>query len=490
MTPKQISKYKDQLSAKNKDYARNSAYYLGANPTILQDKNTDEYGNTKKQDRRIPLPIARKLINTVVGFQFADVIYSETGNSLSNDMTFNNLVSLNNQKIDTKDRTEYGKFLDSIIDYNDNDILTLETAIECCNHGRGYKIYYFADSMLRCDTIPANQILPVYTDDLNPALEKALWYRSKEAVSDKGEPVKTYMLSIYTAAGFDYYEWSKEDCSDTKLIKEKSMVYDLTNKIPQMVHVIEFNIFRDKKNLIGHAYGMIDEADRVISKNMSEELAGARAAILRTSMNLDNIERDAQGKTQMDRFMDTNIAQNMFPEDTMEWIVKNIQDSFVFGVYDRLTKDIFSLTDIPNFSDGEEWGNTISGVSAAYRLLGFTYLCNQIFRVFSEGLRAEVDLINAYTDLLANNGEVKRTMNYIDITANRELPKNLLENATIAATLKGILSKQTLYKLFPELVSNPLEEQEASDKEERDSVNALMGAVEEPIEETEPEVVE
>ena len=487
MTPKQISKYKDQLSAKNKDYARNAAYYLGANPTILQDKNTDEYGNTKKQDRRIPLPIARKLINTVVGFQFADVTYSETGSSLSNDMTFTNLVALNNQNIDIKDKTEYGKFLDSIMDYNDNDILTLETAIECCNHGRGYKIYYFADSMLKCDTIPANQILPIYADDLNPALDKALWYRSKEAVNDKGEPVKTYMLSIYTAEGFDYYEWLKDDCSDAKLIQEKSMVYNAENNLPQMIHVIEFNIFRDKKNLIGHAYGMIDEADRVISKNMGEELAGARAAILRTSMNLDNTEVDIRGKTELDRFMETNIAKNMYSEDTMEWIVKNIQDSFIFGVYDRLTKDIFELCDIPNFSDGESWGNTISGVSAGYRLLGFLYLCNQIFRVFSEGLRAEVDLINAYSELLANNTEVKRTMNYVNITANRELPKNLLENATIAATLKGILSKQTLYKLFPELVDNPKEEQEVSDKEERDSVNALMGAVEEPTEETEPE---
>jgi SPP1 family phage portal protein len=163
-----------------------------------------------------------------------------------------------------------------------------------------------------------------------------------------------------------------------------------------------------------------------------------------------------------------------------------VQDSFIFGVYDRLTKDIFKFEDIPDFSDGESWGNTISGVSAAYRLLGFLFKCEHTFRIFSEGLRAEIELINAYVPLLAGNESVKKTMNVIDISSNRILPKNLLENAQIAGMLKGILSQKTLIQMFPELVDNPDEELEAVGKEAKEAVKNMMMSVEEPTDEEEP----
>ena len=157
-----------------------------------------------------------------------------------------------------------------------------------------------------------------------------------------------------------------------------------------------------------------------------------------------------------------------------------MQEGFIFGVYDRLLKDIFELCDIPNFSDAESWGNTISGVSAGYRLLGFLFLCNQTFRMFTEGLRAEIDLINAYIPLLVGGDKVSASMNTLKITANRVLPKNLLENAQIVGMLKGIISKKTLYKLFPELVDNADEENEAVSSEAEESAQRMMNSLKEP----------
>lgn len=480
MNSKQLNSYKKALDAKNKYYARNAAYYCGNNPTILSDKNLDANGRLKSQDRRIPLPIARKLINTVVGFQFSDIVYSETGQALNNEMTFTDLTKLNNTKIDIKEQTEYYKYIKSVQDYNDHDILTLQTAIEACNHGRAYKIYYFADQMLKCDTIPANQIYPIYTDTLNPILEKAIRYFSEEKINEQGDTDKIYYADIYTAQGIEHYEGKQADYSDSMLVKDKSTVYDPAINIPQKIHIIEFSIFRDKKPLIEHAYGMIDEADRVLSKSMAEELAGFKAAILLLSAVLDKSYKDEQGKTQYDRFMESNIIENFAKDsDYAEWLTKNVQEGFIFGVYDRLLKDIFELCDIPNFSDAESWGNTISGVSAGYRLLGFLFLCNQVFRMFSEGLRAEIDLINAYIPLLSSGEKVKQSMNQIKITANRVLPKNLLENAQIAGMLKGTISKKTLYKLFPELVDNPDEEAEAAESEAEASTLRMMNGLKE-----------
>jgi hypothetical protein len=91
-------------------------------------------------------------------------------------------------------------------------------------------------------------------------------------------------------------------------------------------------------------------------------------------------------------------------------------------------------------------------------------------------------LINDYVPLLANGESVKQSMNVIDISSNRILPKNLLENAQIAGMLKGILSQKTLIQMFPELVDNSDKELESVKEEAEESVNNLMGSVKEPKE--------
>jgi len=260
----------------------------------------------------------------------------------------------------------------------------------------------------------------------------------------------------------------------------KSIAYDLKNNLPQRIHIIEFSIYRDKSPLIASSYGLIDEADRVISKSMAEELAAFKAAVFKTSLVMDKSFRDEQGKTMYDRFQESNILENTSKDDVAEWVTKNVQDSFIFGVYDRLTKDVFKFEDIPDFSDGESWGNTISGVSAGYRLLGFMFRCEQTFRMFSEGLRTEVELINAYVPLLAGAEAVMKSMNVIDISSKRILPKNILENSQIAATLKGILAQKSLIQMFPELVDDVDKEIEAVNKEAQEYTDRLMNSVEEP----------
>lgn len=485
MNAEELKRYKISLDKKNINYETNEKYYCGRNPVILKDIKKDKHGLIQDQDRRIPLPIARKVINTWAGFQFSDIQYKETGSSLNNLVDFSNLMAEANRTIDVTKETEYFKYFKSVNQYNDNDVLDLVTAIGCANHGRAYKIYYFTDNMLKCDTIPSNQIEPIYTDTINPQMEKAIRYYHDCTYDSKGEETKIYYADVYTASGVEYYIAKKDDYSDAILNPEKSAVVygSAGNTTPKKIHIIEFNIFRDKSPLISHAYGMIDEIDRVLSKNMAEELAGFKAAILRMSASVDDIHRDEQGLTAYDRLLKTNIIDNQFKEDIMEWVSKTIQDSFIFGVYDRLKKDIFELVDIPNFSDAESWGNTISGVSAGYRLLGFIFLCNQTFRIWQEGKRQEIDLINAYIEILADNTEVKRSMNELEIKSNRILPKNILENAQIAGLLKGIIPNSDLIKMFPEIVSDPdgaIKELDDQLKKENDR---LMNSLNEPTDE-------
>lgn len=473
LTTNQLTYYYEQLQIKNKDYAKNKAYFEGNNPVILQDVSTDEFSRKSKNDRRIPLPIARKLINTVVGFTFSDIQYSETGKTQPTDLNFSNLVTAVNTQIDVKEETDYSKYITACQDWNDYDILTVDVATECCTQGRAYTVSYFVNGMLNFAFIPADQIFPIYTDELKSSLKAAVrFYKTKEYKAD-GKSLKE--IDIYNAVEYSETEinYFKSDTGDNWILVKKE------TSTKGIVPITEFRINRDGSNLIDPAKGMIDEIDRIISKNIAEELSSFKQAVLLLSSYLDNKYEDENENTARDRFRKSDIIEGFNPKngDYAEYLVKQIQDTFVFGAYDRLKKDIFEIMDIPNFSDGESWGNTISGVSAAYRLLGFMFLCNKLFRIFSEGLYNNIQIMNKYIDVLANNSSIKSTVNDIEITAQKVLPKNMLENSQIISYLKDVVSTKTLYKLIPELVTNPDSEVEELNGEKEQAAERMMNSL-------------
>jgi len=157
----------------------------------------------------------------------------------------------------------------------------------------------------------------------------------------------------YNAEEINYYRGFEADAMD--LIKTEKNTRGI-------VPITEYRINRDGSNLIDPAKGMIDELDRILSKNVAEELSSFKAAILMLSSFLDNKYEDENENTALDRFRKSDIIQGFNPKngDYAEWLTKEIQEAFVFGAYDRLKKDIFEIMDIPNFSDAESWGNTIT----------------------------------------------------------------------------------------------------------------------------------
>ena len=473
LTKNQLTYYYEQLLIKNKDYDKNKAYYEGNNPVILADVTTDEYSRKSKHDKRIPLPMARKLINTVVGFTFSDIAYRETGNKQNAEINFANLTQYINTKIDVTEQTDYMKYIETCQDWNDYDIMTVDIATEACTQGKAYRISYFTGGMLQFAFIPSNQIFPIYSDELKATLKTAIrFYKTQEYVKvGKSMQEKDVFNAVeYNAEEINYYRGYEADAME--LIKKEKNTRGI-------VPITEYRINRDGSNLIDPAKGMIDELDRILSKNVAEELSSFKAAILMLSSFLDNKYEDENENTALDRFRKSDIIQGFNPKngDYAEWLTKEIQDAFVFGAYDRLKKDIFEIMDIPNFSDAESWGNTISGVSAAYRMLGFMFLCAKMFRNFSEGLYNDIQLMNHYIDTLANNATVKATVNEIQITANKVLPKNMLENSQIMSYLKDIVSTKTLYQLIPELVSDPDAEDEAINKEKEAATERMMNSM-------------
>ena len=92
-------------------------------------------------------------------------------------------------------------------------------------------------------------------------------------------------------------------------------------------------------------------------------------------------------------------------------------------------------------------------------------------------MRRPTNSLDKPFDTLANNATVKATVNEIKITANKVLPKNMLENSQIMSYLKDIVSTKTLYQLIPELVSDPDAEDEAINKEKESATERMMNSM-------------
>ena len=60
--------------------------------------------------------------------------------------------------------------------------------------------------MLKCDIVPANEICPVYTDTLNPIMEKAIRYYSEKEYQTDGSTKDIHYAEVYTPQGVEYYK--------------------------------------------------------------------------------------------------------------------------------------------------------------------------------------------------------------------------------------------------------------------------------------------
>jgi SPP1 family phage portal protein len=450
MTNEQIESIVKTIERRNTKYRQNRAYYEGKNPTIT-DKPHQE-----KPDIRIAVPIAKKIIHTVGGYAFKEIEYAASAT-------------------DAEDNTTQGDYqgrLDSILDYNESDLVTLEEFNECATQGRAYELHWFGDEELpEFGFIPANEGMMLYTGTVKPkpyAFVRVITYKDgDDDVTD-----------------FYYYDdaecqiWRKTGDSDFAMTDEGfAHAY---GEVP----AVEYNINAEKMNLFYHVTDLIDELDRVYSNNIGNELAKVAASILMTNRFLQEIvTEDEYGRlrNQIDEMIDGKkwIIQGMDKDggDFFEWLKKEVEDSFIFGAGDRFERLIYDMTEVPNFSDSEKWGNNVSGVSAAYRLMGFDSLCAGLFAYFSRGLQRRVKLINT---IIAQLPDWSGDFPTVEIKSVRQLPKNVLENSMIARNLVGVMPTADILRLFPGLVENPEEAAEQVQEQKNAETSALLGGVMEP----------
>jgi len=425
---KEVQKLIASDRARQSRLAVQAAYVKGTNPSILAPAPKEE------PDNRIPVPFARRAINMVLGYMFKEgnIVYSGDG---------------------------YDKALQETFDANDEGLLDLELASASLAHGEAWELHWTEGGADQFAQIPVSQCIAIYDDSLKPKLIGFIRHWSKRDYDNK----ETHYAHVYDDSTVIRYQGP-----DVQSLTEDSREAHGYGRVP----VVQFKISSDGSNLFDHVTALIDFYDKIMSEDFADELAKFAAAYLGMSYKLPNTVDPDTGETEIDKIKRDKIFEGLDPSrsvtDQIAFITKNLNSDFVEKAADRCERLIYEMLQL--FNPNDDTFVQASGVAQKYKLLGFEYLCTAIATYFSIGLQDRIALIKKLGSNLSAGNNAANTD--VTITWNRNLPDDLAQLATIAATLKDVLSDETILKLFPTYIIGDVDEELARlDKQKQEAVD-------------------
>lgn len=150
-------------------------------------------------------------------------------------------------------------------------------------------------------------------------------------------------------------------------------------------------------------------------------------------------------------------------DGSIEWLIKNINDTFVQNTLKTLQEKMYELTSHINHNDSEGISNA-SGVALKSRLISLMQRCTINQNSFKELLKTRIRIIFNIANMLGDNLNWKDVK--INFTAN--IPSDDAQVADMISKLDGVVSKNTLRTLLS-FVENGQEEEDKINKELQDT---------------------
>lgn len=409
LTVKQLTKIQGYLNTAAQTYATYQRYYSGDNPTIIDAADKPE------PDNRVPCNFAGKIVDTFKGYMFppGKIKYSSNG--------------------------EYaGKLKETVFDPNDEELLTAEIATDALSTGRGFEV-------LRVDSAAKNiklyRIDPltgyaVYDDTLDHNMIAFVHIVSME----NDDATKEYIKTVYYADKWIEYRGAVDSWTETD---RKDHPFGEVSAIEYKPNSLGVPIFK------GVIY-QIDEHDKIISSSYANERDRFADAYIRMLKTIDTVTKDENGQTDADKIKSirmfsglgdggdiTNVSQ------AVDFMVKPDRGSSVAESADRFERLIYELSMCLNPTDTKTTNAGLSGYAQRLKAWAMELKAADIEANFSKGLQRRLRLI-------ANAKEITGLApEQVTIKWDRNIPADLESLMEIAGGLKGLLSDETILKLFP-----------------------------------------
>ena len=333
-----------------------------------------------------------------------------------------------------------------IFKYNDESAHNLQLATEISITGEAYEILYMdGDANIRFCAVPSEEVVMVCEATLegNPICA-IRHYKVKNLDGFNYDE----FVDVYDAAKITHYQY---DGSSLRHIDEEQHYF---GDVPVVEYINNHERTGDFEDVIT----LVDAYNMAQSLTLDDLMDFTDAMfILKNMLGTDeeDIKRLRKDKT------------ILLPSDgDASWLIKNVNDTYVENVKNRLQKDIHKFAHVPDMSDENFVGNT-SGIAIKYKLIGLEQIRSRKEREFKKGLQRRIEII---AGMLKLKNQAQIDFRDIDFQFTANIPANILEQAQVVNQLDGLISQKTLIGLLP-FVADPAEEVDKLNDERNEEIS-------------------
>lgn len=325
-----------------------------------------------------------------------------------------------------------------------------EMVKKCCIYGHAFEFMYQNEQHeTKVSSISPKELFVVYDDKLSQRALFAVRYGIYPASSDKAG--KTYG-EVYTRDFIYRFE-------DKKVQEAEENPY-------RLIPCVEWRLNDERMGLFEPITGLVETYNATLGEKANDVDAFAEAylAILGAELDDDGV-----------RHIRDNRIINLYGTDNakdilIQFLQKPTADGTQENLLNRLETLIYQISMVANISD-ESFGNATSGVSLAYKLQAMSNLALTFDRKIEKSLRKRYKIFCT----LATNVHDPLAYRDIEIKTSRNIPVNTQNEAQIASTLQGVVSKETqlsVLSIVPD-VRREIEKMEEEEEEARKKLSAV-----------------
>lgn len=322
-----------------------------------------------------------------------------------------------------------------------------EMVKKCCIYGHAFEFMYQNEQHeTKVSSISPKELFVVYDDKLSQRALFAVRYGIYPQSSDKAG--KTYG-EVYTKNFIYTFE-------DKKVSEGIDNPYGF-------IPCVEWRLNDERMGLFEPITGLVETYNATLGEKANDVDAFAEAylAILGAELDEDGV-----------RHIRDNRIINLYGTDNakdilIQFLQKPTADGTQENLLNRLETLIYQISMVANISD-ESFGNATSGVSLAYKLQAMSNLALTFDRKIEKSLRKRYKIFCS----LATNVHDPLAYQDIEIKTTRNIPVNTQNEAQIASTLQGVVSKETQLSVLS-IVPDVRREIEKMDEEEEEARKKL-----------------
>jgi SPP1 family phage portal protein len=341
--------------------------------------------------------------------------------------------------------------LNKILMDNDKDDLFMEWGKEAMIKGLSHILaYQNEESATKFMRISPEDLIIVYK---NSSTKEAKWKIRLYDIDTEDTDTTTHYAEVYDATGYDIFKCTEgagnKGVSGYTFVERKSHIY---GRIP----ITTMYNNEERMSDLERVKTLVDDYDKVLSDVSNEFEAFRNAYLMLKNMivNGDSIQK----------LKEEGILEVMENGDA-KFITKQIQTEALENHLDRLEKNIYKFSQVPDLSD-ENFAGNLSGVAIRFKLFGLETKCIIKERKMEKAIRELFRILVAPLRVLT--GKEPDAIN-LTIEFTRNVPNNLTEIVDTVTKLDGKVDKETLLALLP-FIDNPsevLEKLEQDIKKER-----------------------